>query len=215
MRRGVLLFAVALVTLAALPARADDLGAAINGARGSALAVDRVVDGFAQAAAERLAAGQDLVHSDLSPLLGRCSAAGEVIGFGPDVGLVMQAFAKSPTHWTVIRDGKWNAMGTGSYLDGSGRLWVAVVFCTLPGGPASPPPTAAPRPAPAPAPAVTAPLMTTTTEAVPDPAIAALPAAMQEWGPILGDDGAVSVYLGASPFLPPEEWRVFEIPAVT
>jgi hypothetical protein len=208
-----LLIAVALVILAALPARADDLGAAVNAARGSTLAVDGVVDGFAQAAAERLLAGQDLVHSDLSPLLGRCSAAGEVIGYGPDVPTLMQAFAKSPTHWTVIMNNKWNAVGTGGAVDGSGRLWVAVVFCTLPGAPPPlPPPTTAPRPAPAPA-TTTPPTTTTTTRAVPD--LAGLPAAMQGWGPIVGDDGSVSVYLGASPFLPPEEWSLFTIPAVT
>ncbi len=63
--------------LAALPARADELGSAINNARGSALAVDGTVDGFAQAAAQRIAAGQSLVHSNLGPLLGLLHARPE------------------------------------------------------------------------------------------------------------------------------------------
>lgn len=206
MRRGVLAFLVALSMLAALPARADDLASAINNARGSALAVDGSVDAFAQAAAQRIAAGQGLVHSDLGPLLGPCSAAGEVIGFGPDIASVMKAFAGSPGHWSTINQSKWNAMGTGLTVDASGTVWIAVVFCTLANAPA-PAPTPAPAPAPAPA-----------TEPAPVVAAPAPPAlattVLRIIGPFITTDGTVSMVMGASSFLPEEDWRVFRFPSI-
>jgi hypothetical protein len=128
--------------LVALPARADDVASAVAGARGGALPVDGTVDNFAQAAAGRIAAAQDLVHSDLSALLGPCSAVGEVIGYGPDVASVMAAFAGSPGHWNTITKSTWTAMGTGVTTDASNRVWVAIVFCTRTGAP--PPTTATP-----------------------------------------------------------------------
>ena len=222
MRRGVLFFAVALVLLAALPARADDLGAAVNAVRSPDLSVDGTVDGFAQAAANRIANGQSLVHSNLNPLLSTCSAAGEVIGWGPDIGTVMGAFANSSTHWNVIQGSKWNAMGTGLASDSSGKLWVAVVFCTLPV--AAPPPPPPPPPAPAPAPATPAPA----PRPAPAPAPAPAPpppapepdpalrlATIFRYGPVMSIDGSVSLLLGASPFLPPADWWVISTPSVS
>ncbi|MCA1734969.1 MAG: hypothetical protein LC739_02320 [Actinobacteria bacterium] len=148
MRRGVFLFAVALVLLAALPARADDLGAAINAVRSTSLQLNGAVDAFAQAASDRIAVGQVLVHSNLASVLGTCSAAGEVMAYGPNVGAIMQGWAGSPGHWSVITQGSWNAMGTGVSVDATGQLWVAVVFCTLPSAPAAPPTTVPPTTAP-------------------------------------------------------------------
>ncbi|MGH8926021.1 MAG: CAP domain-containing protein [Acidimicrobiia bacterium] len=223
MRRGVKLFAVALVLLAALPARADDLGAAVNAVRSPDLVIDGTVDGFAQAAANRIASGQSLVHSNLGPLLSTCSSAGEVLGYGPDVPTVMTAFANSPSHWTVIQQSKWNAMGTGIATDSGGRLWVAVVFCALPTQSVAPPPpppttapppppTAAPPPAPAPRPTpVQATPPTPTTAPPPPPA----PLAVYRFGPILSLEGTLSLYLGASPFLPPEDWQTFGFPTIS
>ncbi|CAN5165663.1 hypothetical protein BH18ACT5_BH18ACT5_04800 [soil metagenome] len=222
MRRGVLLFAVALVFLAALPARADDLGAAVNAVRSPALAVSGPVDGFAQAAADRIAGGQSLVHSNLSGILGTCSAAGEVIGYGPNIAAVMQGFANSPGHWSVITQKKWNAMGTGVTVDGNGRMWVAVVFCTLLTVSAPPTPTTAPPPPPpvtvttaAPAPATTAPpppAPPPTTTAPPPPPPEPV---IQRYGPVVSIDGTVSLLLGASPFLPAEDWQTFKTPTIS
>ena len=220
MRRGVKLFAVALFLLVALPARADDLGAAVNAVRSPDLAVEGTVDGFAQAAANRIANGQNLVHSNLGPLLGTCSAAGEVIGYGPDVATVMNAFANSPSHWSVIQQAKWNAMGTGAATDSGGRLWVAIVFCTLPTQsvapppPPPPPPTTAPPPQPAaPRPAPVTPATPTTT--LPPPPPPPTPLTVFRFGPVLSLEGTISLFLGASPFLPPEDWQTFAFPTIS
>lgn len=212
MRRGVILFAVALVLLAALPARADDLGAAINAVRNPDLAVNGTVDSFAQAAAERIAGSQSLIHSNLNPLLGHCLSAGEVIGYGPDISTVMNAFAKSSSHWSVIQGSKWNAMGTGVAADSSGKLWVAVVFCTLSGAAPAPPPTAAPPP---PAPAPTSPPAPSPTSTTPAPEPPPRAVSIVRFGPLLSIDGSLSLLLGASPFLPVSDWWVVEGPAVS
>jgi hypothetical protein len=220
MRRGVKYFAVALVLLVAQPARADDLGAAVNAVRSPDLVIEGTVDGFAQAAANRIAGGQSLIHSDLGPLLGTCSAAGEVIGSGSDVAAVMNAFASSPSHWTLIQQSKWNAMGTGATTDSAGRLWVAIVFCTLPTQSVAPPPppTTAPPPppntAPPPPPTTAAPQpapVTPTTTAPPPPA----PLSVLRFGAILSLGETISLFLGASPFLPPEDWQTFAFPSIS
>jgi hypothetical protein len=196
--------------LAALPARADDLASAINNARGSALAIDGTVDAFAQAAAERIAAGQGLVHSNLGPLLPPCSAAGEVIGYGPDIGSVMNAFAASPGHWSTIIQSKWNAMGTGLAVDANGTVWVAVVFCTLAGAPA---PASAPAPAPAPPPAPPPEPAPAVDEPAPQPPVLTT-TVLRIIGPFITTDGTVSMVMGASSFLPEEDWRVFRFPSI-
>ena len=228
MRRGVLFFAVALVFLAALPARADDLGAAVNAVRSTPLQLNGAVDSFAQAASERVAAGQSLVHSNLSGILGTCSAAGEVIGYGPDIGSIMQGFAGSPGHWKVITQNSWNAMGTGVASDASGRLWVAVVFCKLASAPAPPPTTAPPTTSP-PTTAPPPPPVTTTTAAqviptaapvvtVPPPVVEAPapePPVILRIGPVVSVDGTISLLLGASPFLPAADWQVFDFPSIS
>jgi hypothetical protein len=210
MRRGVFIFAVTLVMLAALPARADDLGIAVNAVRSPSLPIDGTVDAFAQAAADRIAAGQALVHSNLGSILGTCTAAGEVMGYGPDITAIMKAFAGSPGHWSVIQQQTWNAMGTGVTVDGTGQVWIAVVFCTLPTvsvpppvvtAPPPPPPVAA-TPTPAPVVATPAPLP------APEPVIFRI-------GPVLSLDGTMSLLLGASPFLPAADWQVFRTPSIS
>lgn len=240
MRRGVLFFSVVLLLSVALPAQADDLASAVNGARGQALPVDGNVDGFAQRAADRISAGQSLVHSDLSPLLGSCNAVGEVMGYGPDLASVMAAFALSPSHWNTINQSKWNAMGTGQVRDSGGRLWVAVVFCTLlqaapvptnapPPAPVPPPTTTAPPLAPAPASPPTAaaprppePLITVTPEtpadAVPGPTVRSgrrNRLIFRKIGPIVNIEGTASLILGAGTFLNEEDWHQFRLPSVT
>lgn len=229
MLRRLLVLLVALSMLAALPARADDIASAVNSVRSSALTVNGTVDAFAQAAAQRIAASQSLVHSNLGPLLGECSAAGEVIGFGPDVRTVINAFVASPGHMSTMNQSKWNAMGTGLAVDGSGVLWIAVVFCALasappppppaPPPPAPPPPAApapapAPTPAPAPAPASAPAPAPPSIETPPPPPPEDDPPILRILGPFMTSDGTVSMVMGASPFLPEEEWRVVRFPSI-
>jgi len=215
LRRGVLFFSVVLLLSVALPAQADDLASAVNGARGQALPVDGNVDGFAQRAADRISVGQSLVHSDLSPLLGSCNAAGEVIGYGPDLISVMSAFAASPSHWNTINQSKWNAMGTGQVRDSNGRLWVAVVFCTLVQAPTVPRPTTT-----APTPPAFIPPPTTTAPpqpAEPGPTVRSAqrnPPIFRKIEPILNFEGTASLVLGAGPFLDEEDWRQLRLPSV-
>jgi len=199
---------VVLSMLAALPARADEVGSAINNARGSALVIDWTVDGFAQAAAQRIATSQSLVHSNLGSLLGPCTAVGEVMGYGPDVASVVSSFAGSPSHWSTITQSKWNAMGTGLAIDSKGVLWIAVVFCdpAAAPAPAPAPPPAPPAPAPAPAPVVSEPV-------TPEPPVVATPV-IRIIGPFITTDGTVSMVMGASPFLAEEDWRAFSTPSI-
>ena len=245
MRRSVLVFLVFLSMVAGLPARADEVGTAIGNARGSALAVDGAVDAFAQAAAQRIASSQSLGHSNLGSLLGTCTAVGEVIGYGPDVPTVMKGFAGSSGHWTTINQSKWNAMGTGLAVDSAGVLWVSVVFCTLANGPGpAPPPATAqpptpppplppqtqpvpaptppapvpdpvvPAPTPSPAPATTAPIVS--PPEIPDLAIPVVAIPVQGIvGPFITTDGAVSMLMGASPFVDEELWRIFRSPSIS
>ena len=237
MRRRLLVFLVLLSMVVALPARADEVGTAISNARGAALAIDGTVDAFAQAAAQRIASSQSLAHSNLGSLLGSCTAVGEVIGYGPDVPAVMNAFAGSAGHWTTINQSKWNAMGTGVAIDSAGILWVSVVFCTLvnaPGPappppappPPAPPPTTAPpptQPVPAPPPAPVpfpAPSTSTPVPATPPPTVSppliparAIPV-LRIIGPFITTDGTVSMLMGASPFVAEEYWRIFLSPSI-
>jgi hypothetical protein len=224
MRRGVSFFAVALIVLAALPARADDLGNAVNAVRSPALAISGPVDNFAQAAADRIANGQSLVHSNLGGILGTCTAAGEVIGYGPTIASVMQGFANSPGHWSVINQKNWNAMGTGVTTDASGRMWVAIVFCTLPTVSAPPPTTTTPPPPPPvttlppPPPPTTSPppkVVATPVVTLPPPPPPPPDPVVYRFGPVVSIDGTLSLFLSASPFLPESDWQTFRIPTIS
>ncbi len=206
MRKAVFLLFVASLVGLATPAFADDLSVAVNAARNPDLPVDGAVDDFAQRAASRMANSGKLTHSNIGDLLGHCSAVGEVIGYGGDVGPIMDAFRNSSSHWVIIRDGRWTAMGTGAVRDGNGTLWVSVVFCVVANAPAPPPPAPAPAPAPA---APSAPSSPSTPAPPPPPPPKPKPPVLYwEDGPILNKEGTISLLLGASPFTPEEEWRL-------
>lgn len=149
------------VVAAAVPALADEVDAAVAAARGASLPVVAEVEQLAVSSARSQAARQQLGHVSLSQLQG-CTAAGEVVGRGPDLASVFAAFEASPTHRAVITDPRWTAMGSGLAQAGDGYLYVSVVFCLL----AAPPPQPAPPPPPSPPPAP------------PPPAEAAIPAAL-------------------------------------
>jgi hypothetical protein len=209
MRKALIVFFVASLMGLALPAYADDLGSAVNGVRNPDLPIDGVVDDFAQGAASRIANAGNLTHSNLGNLLGHCSAVGEVIGYGGDVGSIMTAFQNSSSHWSIISNGKWTAMGTGQVRDGNGTLWVSVVFCVVaaaaPPPPPPPPPPAAPA-APAPAAPAAAP---------PPPPKPTPPVLFWKQGPFLAGEGTISVLFGASVFTPEAEWRLLHHPTVS
>lgn len=208
MRRAVFLSVIALVLGIAQPALADELSSAVNGVRDPNLPVDGTVDSFAQKAAGRIAAAGELTHSNLNNLLGHCNAAGEVIGYGPDVGSIMDAFRNSSSHWSIITNQKWTAMGTGAVTDDAGTLWVSIVFCVLADAPEPPPPSSSPPPpssggtAPAPAPP-------------PPPPKPTPPLLVWEQGPYLSPEGNISVLVGVSPFIPEEEWRLLHFPTIS
>jgi hypothetical protein len=183
---------VSLLMLVATPARADELASAVASSRGSGLPIDATVDGFAQAAAERQAAAGAISHSNLNPLLGYCSAVGEVVGRGPDVATIFGLFQNSSSHWSVITSSKWTAMGTGAAYDGSGLLYVAIVFCSVAGAPPPPPP---PRPSPPPPPS-------------PAPAPRPEPEAPRFLLTVVGDP-EISVVIGVSPAVPMEDWQFY------
>jgi hypothetical protein len=218
MRRSLATCALVGLLLVAGPARADDVSAAVATARGgSGLAVDGDLSAFAQAASSRQASAGDISHSNLNPLLGKCNAAGEVVGKGPDVAAVFAAFAQSPGHWNTIRSSKWNALGTGAVWDAAGMVYVTVVFCQLSGAVSSPPPSAPPPP-----PTTAAPTSRVVASS-PSPAPAAVqavevtkpqPPAMALQGPFW-NEVTISLVIGVSPFIPEEEWRIFAEAAIS
>jgi hypothetical protein len=186
---------VGMLVLVAAPARADEVASAVGSARGSSLPIDPVVDAFAQAAADRQAAAGAISHSDLNGLLGHCDAVGEVVGRGPNVGVIFDLFRTSPSHWDTIRSGKWTAMGTGVAYDGAGLLYLSIAFCRVPGG--TPPPAPKPQPAPAPQ---------------PEPPVVAPTFLLTVVDNLAGPD--ISGVLGMSPAIPMEEWQEYPFPVI-
>jgi hypothetical protein len=215
MRKALILFFVASLMGLAVPAYADDLGTAVNGVRNPDLPIDGVVDDFAQRAASRIASAGSLTHSNIGNLLGHCSAVGEVIGYGGDIGPIMTAFQNSSSHWSIISNSKWTAMGTGQVRDGNGTLWVSVVFCVLAAAPPPPPPPPPPPAAPAPAPAAPAPVAQTAPPPPPPPPPPTPPLLFWKHGPFLVGEGTISVLFGASVFTPEEDWRLLHHPTVS
>lgn len=136
------LFAAALVGAVAYPAFADALASKVNASRSGSLPIYSVADSVAQGSAQAQAANQRLTHdyADLSRLSGSCTAAGEVVGVGPNIDAIFKAFRNSPEHWRLITSPDWTSMGTGQATDTNGTLYVSVVFCRGAGGDSSPTP---------------------------------------------------------------------------
>ena len=146
-----------LVVMTASPAFADELLTDVNASRHGSVTLLPAADALAQRSADAQAAAGKLSHTNLDPLLDVCSAAGEVVGTGPTVDAIFDAFAASPTHWDIITAAKWTSAGTGIAVGNDGALYVSIVFCQdASGAPATtaqaPPMKAAPvarQPAPA------------------------------------------------------------------
>jgi uncharacterized protein YkwD len=83
---------------------------------------------YARAQAQAMANGQQLVHSDISVLLGVWSNVGENIGMGPSVVTIHNALMASPGHWTNLMNPAYTYGAIGVVVDGNGTLWTAHVF---------------------------------------------------------------------------------------
>ena len=108
--------------------------AAVNAFRGDSLPVDGWLDSFAQQAADRPAAAGDTSHSNLGPLLERCSAAGEVVGMAPDLGTIFDLFAKS-FGLELVPSGPGVVAGPGLPKNLSPTVELSLGFPGLPGRP--------------------------------------------------------------------------------
>ncbi len=108
---------------------ADELDAAVAAARGGSLPLLAEAESLAgRSAAAQASAGRP-GHIDLSSLMGVCDEAGEVVGAGPDVAAIFDAFRDSSRHWSIITAPQWTAMGTGQDRSPDGTLYVSVIFC--------------------------------------------------------------------------------------
>lgn len=126
------------------PVLADALAAKVDAVRSPDLPILMAADALAgQSAAAQAKAGKQF-HTNLNPLLSVCSAAGEVVGVGPNLDSIFEAFRNSPPHWGLITSSRWTSMGTGMATTSDGAVYVSVIFCEGAGGDA---PT---QPAPSP-----------------------------------------------------------------
>ena len=123
------ILATLLISLVALPAVAGHLSSAVSSARGSTLPTLNQAQSMATASARAQAAAEKPFHSDLTPIIGACDSAGEVVGMGPNVEMIFQEFAKSSVHWSVITSSKWTSMGAAATRGNDGYLYVSVIFC--------------------------------------------------------------------------------------
>jgi len=165
---------LALLLMAAPSVLADEVGGHVNSARSGQLPLLASADRLAGASAAAQAASGKVFHTGLSSLLGTCDSVGEVVGAGPDVPSVFSAFRQSGSHWNIITNPAWTAMGTGRATGSDGMVYVSVVFCRQAGvePPAVEPPAVEP-PAVEP-PAVEPPAATTQSSSGGAPAVQAI-----------------------------------------
>ena len=140
--------ALVLSLIAATPVLADEVAAQVNNSRASSLAMVAAADQVAGASAAAQAAAGTVFHTDLSGLLGLCDSVGEIVGTGPNIPIVFSAFRQSASHWQILTNPTWTAMGTGQATGIDGRVYVSVVFCRQAGGAVSELSTPSPRPSP-------------------------------------------------------------------
>jgi hypothetical protein len=147
---------LALSLVATTPVLADEVAAHVNNSRADSLAVVAAADRVAGASVAAQAAARTVFHTDLSGLLGPCDSVGEIVGAGPNLPLVFSAFRQSDSHWSILSNPTWTAMGTGQTTGTDGRVYVSVVFCRQAGGaiPKPSPPSLQPSPTVTPFPSV-------------------------------------------------------------
>lgn len=130
-----LLLSLILVVGVARPAAADELLARVNAVRSSNVTLLSAADSVAQRSADAQAAAGSLSHANLNSLLGTCDAVGEVVGLGPTIDAIFDAFRGSPTHWNIITAPNWTSAGTGVAVGSDGLVYVSIVFCQEAGTP--------------------------------------------------------------------------------
>lgn len=152
------------------------------------LALDSQASSVARAWSQNMASTGVMAHNpDLSTQISSWSKLGENVATGGLVAGIFSALVASPVHMRNMSDGGFTAIGIGTVLDGSGRLWTTHVFlrpgpAAAPARPVAPattqapaPPTtkAAPRPRPTAAPDSTPAAAPPTTPAAPAPTVPA------------------------------------------
>jgi hypothetical protein len=132
-----------LVAAARLAAAPDTLLAWANGLRAyatpaaAALEIDPVLSTAAVAYAGELAAAGVLSHTSpadgtrpLDRFLrvgGTAFSVGEILGAGPDLTAIEQAWEVSPSHLKVVIDDRYTRLGWGSAVSGSQVVWVVML----------------------------------------------------------------------------------------
>lgn len=182
------------------PVLADAVDSKVAQARGSTLPIRSELEQTANSSAARQAAADQLGHASLGHLTAICSRVAEVVGTGPNLDAIFDAFRNSPDHWNTITDPAWTAMGTGASTSDSGMLYVSVVFCIESDGGDQPPP---PPPPPEPEP----------EEPAPAPKVASFPSPPPPEEPVVWVK--ISIIFGPSPFIPLEDWIKGMEPTVT
>lgn len=83
---------------------------------------------YARVWAGKMAAANDLTHSNVGGLLGPWMIVGENVGVGSTINDIFPALVDSPTHYAVMTDPLFTYTGIGVAVDPAGRLWVCQVF---------------------------------------------------------------------------------------
>lgn len=217
----------AVLLIPAIPASADAVDTAVNGARSTPLPVRAEVESVARASASSQAASGKLGHTSLSALSSVCSAAGEIVGAGNSIPVIFELFLQSSNHRPLLLSSNWTAMGTGAATGSDGKIYVSVVFCqeTNPGSgvpqpppPPPPPPPTAPSNPPA---AVTGTVQPTFTPAAPlmpsfdEVLYRLLTGDLAELWFAISTESSTAPELGPSLFLAPAYWTTQATPALS
>ena len=142
MRRYVVSFLVLFVFLVGIPAAsAGDSGSLvskINSARSSAgkprLTVYWDLTDDARAHAKKMMKqGKVFTNPSISSATSGWKALGQVVGVGPSVGPLFDAFMASSKHRNTILGG-YNYVGVGVATGDDGKIWVSIIFMLGPDG---------------------------------------------------------------------------------
>jgi hypothetical protein len=159
---GALVFALAMATAFAAPARADSnldeaqFFADLNAVRARAgvppLATDGQLISVARAWSSQMAGGAGLSHNpSLGSQIGNWRSLGENVGEGSDVASIEAALEASPHHYQNMVDPNFQYVGVG-VVEAGGTVWVTEDFKQSKSGvPSTAVPAPAPKPSPRPA----------------------------------------------------------------
>jgi uncharacterized protein YkwD len=134
--RALALLTVALLVLTGCLAEAEQTsGRLVNEERARAgvrtLHVDHAAQAKAQAWAQKMAAQQQIFHSNVASGMGDgWQRLGENVAAGPSVGDMHRALMASGGHRARMLDGRFTHIGVGVAKGADGRLYMAQVFVT-------------------------------------------------------------------------------------